>query len=142
MAETIELEIISFNEVTLRSEIKDLYIPAFLGEAGVKSHHLPYLSLLKAGEISYLDLAGVRHYLYSGEGFLEVKDNRITLIIDAFERGEDFREEELQKKLLASEKRIKSSFQGAITPQELQEELERQKELRLKLEICKKLGKK
>jgi F0F1-type ATP synthase epsilon subunit len=132
MAETIELEIISFNEVTLRSEIKDLYIPAFLA----------YLSLLKAGEISYLDLAGVRHYLYSGEGFLEVKDNRITLIIDAFERGEDFREEELQKKLLASEKRIKSSFQGAITPQELQEELERQKELRLKLEICKKLGKK
>ena len=87
MAETIELEIISFQEVTLRSEIKDLYIPAFLGEAGIKSHHLPYLSLLKAGEISYLDLAGVRHYLYSGEGFLEVKDDRITLIIDTFERS-------------------------------------------------------
>jgi len=141
MAETIELEIISFHEVVLRSEIKDLYIPAFLGEAGVKAHHLPYLSLLKAGEISYLDLAGVRHYLYSGEGFLEVRDDRITLIIDAFERGEDFREGELQKELLASEKRIKSSFQGDITPQELQEELTRQKELRLKLEICKKIGK-
>ena len=142
MAETIELEIISFHEVILRSEISDLYIPAFLGEAGVKSHHLPYLSLLKAGEISYLDLAGVRHYLYSGEGFLEVKDNRITLIIDTFERGEDFQEDELQKELLASEKRVKSSFQGAITPLELQEELARQKELRLKLDICKKLGKK
>ena len=142
MAETIELEIISFQEVILRSEISDLYIPAFLGEAGVKSHHLPYLSLLKAGEISYLDLAGVRHYLYSGEGFLEVKDNRITLIIDTFERGEDFQAAELQKKLLASESRIKSSFQGAITPLELQDELALQKELRLKLDICKKLGKK
>jgi F-type H+-transporting ATPase subunit epsilon len=142
MAETIELEIISFHEVILRSEIKDLYIPAFMGEAGVMSHHLPYLSLLKAGEISYLDLAGVRHYLYSGEGFLEVKDNRITLIIDTLERGEDFQEEELQEKLSASEKRVKSSFQGAITPLELQEELARQKELRLKLGICKKLRKK
>ena len=142
MAETIEFEIISFHEIALRSEIKDLYIPAFLGEAGVKSHHLPYLSLLKAGEISYLDLAGVRHYLYSGEGFLEVKDNRITLIIDTFERGEDFQEEDLQKKLLESEKRVKSSFQGTITPLELQAELARQKELRLKLDICKKLGKK
>ena len=142
MAETIELEIISFHEVILRSEIKDLYIPAFMGEAGVMSHHLPYLSLLKAGEISYLDLAGVRHYLYSGEGFLEVKDNRITLIIDTVERGEDFQEEELQKKLLESEKRVKSSFQGAITPLELQEELARQKELRLKLGICRKLRKK
>jgi len=142
MAETIELEIISFHEVTLRSEIKDLYIPAFFGEAGVKSHHLPYLSLLKAGEISYLDLAGVRHYLYSGEGFMEVKDNRITLIIDTFERGEDFKAEELQEKLSASEMKVKSSFQGAITPLELQEELVRQKELRLKLDICRKLSKK
>ena len=120
MAETIDLEIISFNEVFLRSEIKDLYIPAFFGEAGVKSDHLPYLSLLKAGEISYLDMAGTRHYLYCGEGFLEVRDNRITLIIDAIERGEDLRAEELQEKLRASDMRITSSFQGAITPLELQ----------------------
>ncbi len=142
MAEPIELEIISFNEIFLRSEIKDLYIPAFWGEAGVKSNHLPYLSLLKPGEISYLDMAGVRHYLYSGEGFLEVRDNRITLIIDTIERGEDFKTEELQKKLAVSESRVKSSFQGDITPLELQEELARQKELRLKLDICNKIGKK
>jgi F-type H+-transporting ATPase subunit epsilon len=142
MAETIELEIISFHDITLRSEVQDLFIPAFLGEAGVKSNHLPYLSLLKAGEISYLDLAGVRHYLYSGEGFLEVKDNRITLIIDVFERGEDLLEDDLLKKLAASEKKVKSSFQGAITPLELQQELEGQKELRIKLGICRKLAKK
>jgi F-type H+-transporting ATPase subunit epsilon len=138
MAETIELEIISFQDVFLRSEIRDLYIPAFFGEAGVMSNHLPYLSLLKAGEISYLDLDGVRHYLYSGEGFLEVRDNRITLIIDAVERGEDFRAEELQEKLAISEMRIKSP----ITPLELQGELARQKEWRLKLDICRKIGKK
>jgi F-type H+-transporting ATPase subunit epsilon len=139
MAGAIELEIINAREVVLRVEIKDLYIPAFLGEAGVLSHHLPYLSLLKAGEISYLDLDGERHFLYSGEGFLEVRDDRITLILDAFERGEDLREETLQKQLRETEARIQSSFQGAITPAELQLELARQKELRLKLAICKKI---
>jgi F-type H+-transporting ATPase subunit epsilon len=139
MADPIELEIITSREVVLRVEIKDLYIPAFLGEAGVLSHHLPYLSLLKAGEISYLDLDGTRHYLFSGEGFLEVRDNRIALLIDTFERGEDLRGEDLQKQLQETETRIKSSFQGAITPSELQEELQRQKELRLKLAICKKI---
>ncbi|MCJ7524658.1 MAG: F0F1 ATP synthase subunit epsilon, partial [Candidatus Aminicenantes bacterium] len=107
--------------------------------AGVLSHHLPYLSMLKAGEISYLDLDGTRHYLYSGEGFLEVRDNRITLIIDVFERGEDLMEEDLQKQMQEAEKLIKSSFQGAITPSELQVELLRQRELRLKLAICKKI---
>jgi len=139
MADAIELEIISSSEVVLRAEIRDLYIPAFLGEAGVLSHHLPYLSLLKAGEISYLDMDGERHFLYSGEGFLEVRDNRIALIIDTFERGEDLREETLQKQLQESEARIQSSFRGAITPVELQLELARQLELRLKLSICKKI---
>jgi F-type H+-transporting ATPase subunit epsilon len=142
MAESIELEIISSNEVFLRSEVRDLFIPAFLGEAGIKSHHLPYLSLLKAGEISYLDLSGIRHFLYGSEGFLEVRDNRITLILDAIERGEDFSEERLQAELAESDRRIKSSFQGAITPEDLQQELERQKELRLKLAMRRKMGKK
>ncbi|MBU4269050.1 MAG: F0F1 ATP synthase subunit epsilon [Acidobacteria bacterium] len=139
MADAIELEIITSREVVLRTEIKDLYIPAFLGEAGVLSHHLPYLSLLNAGEISYLKPDGTRLFLFSGEGFLEVRDNRIALIIDTFEHGEDLREEDLQKQMQETEKRIKSSFQGAITPSELQVELLRQRELRLKLAICKKI---
>jgi len=139
MADPIELEIMTSNEVVLRTAIKDLYIPAFLGEAGVLSHHLPYLSLLNAGEISYLDLDGTRHYLFSGPGFLEVRDNRIALIIDAFVRGEDLREEDLQKQMQETEARIKSSFRGAISPAELQDQLARQKELRLKLAICKKI---
>jgi F-type H+-transporting ATPase subunit epsilon len=139
MAGTIELEIITSREVALRAEIQDLYIPAFLGEAGVLSHHLPYLTLLKAGEISYLDAAGTRHFLYSGEGFLEVRDDRVALIIDDFVRGEDLREEDLRKKLLEAEARIQSSFKGAITPDELQVQLALQRELQLKLTICKKM---
>ena len=139
MAGTIDLEIITSSEVVLRAEIQDLYIPAFLGEAGVLSHHLPYLTLLKAGEISYLDSAGTRHFLYSGEGFLEVRDDRIALIIDDYVRGEELNEDELKKRLLESEARIRSSFKGAITPDELQAELARQREFQLKLAICKKM---
>ena len=139
MAGAIELEIITSRDVALRAEIKDLYIPAFLGEAGVLSHHLPYITLLMAGEISYLDMTGTRHYLYSGEGILEVRDDRIALIIEDFVRGEDLREEELRKSLQQAEARIQSSFKGAITPDELQVELARQRELQLKLAICKKM---
>lgn len=139
MPDAIELDIITSREVVLRAEVQDLYIPAFLGEAGVLSHHLPYLTLLKAGEVSYLDMAGTRHYLYSGEGFLEVRDNRLALIIDDLTRGEDLREEELQRQLREAEARIQSSFKGALTPEELQVELARQKELQLKLAICRKV---
>ena len=139
MAATIELEIITSHEVVLRVAIQDLYIPAFLGEAGVLSRHLPYLTLLKPGEISYLDAAGTRHYLYSGEGFLEVRDDRLSLIIDDFVRGEDLREDDLRQRQLETEARIKSSFKGALAPDELQVELARQRELDLKLAICRKM---
>jgi F-type H+-transporting ATPase subunit epsilon len=139
MAGAIELEIITSREVVLRAEIQDLYIPAFLGEAGVLSHHLPYITLLAGGEISYLDLEGKRHFLYCSEGFLEVRDDRLALIIDDFERGEDLREEELHRRLRETEARIQSSFKGAITPDELQAELARQRELHLKLAICRKM---
>jgi len=139
MAGAIELEIITSREVALRVEVKDLYIPAFLGEAGVLSHHLPYLTLLKAGEISYLDMDGKRHFLYSGEGFLEVRDDRLSLIIDDFVRGEDLREDDLRQRQLETEARIKSSFKGALAPDELQVELARQRELDLKLAICRKM---
>jgi F-type H+-transporting ATPase subunit epsilon len=139
MPGAIELEIITSREVVLRAEIRDLYIPAFLGEAGVLSHHLPYLTLLRAGEISYLDMTGKRHYLYSGEGFLEARDDRIALIVDDFVRGEDLREEELRRKLHETEARIQSSFKGALTPEQLQTELAVQRELQLKLAICKKM---
>ena len=139
MADAIKLEIITSREVVLRADVRDLYIPAYLGEAGVLAHHLPYLTLLKAGEISYLDTADARHYLYSGDGFLEVRDNRVGLIIDDFVRGEDLNGEELRQRLQETEARIQSSFKGAITPDELQVELERQRELNHKLAICEKI---
>lgn len=139
MAGALQLEIITSREVALRADVQDLYIPAYLGEAGVLSHHLPYMTLLKAGEISYLDTSGARHYLYSGEGFLEVRDDRVALIIDDFVRGEDLDEEELRQRLQETEARIQSSFKGAITPEELQVELARQKEIQAKLAICGKI---
>ena len=139
MAGALQLEIITSREVALRADVQDLYIPAYLGEAGVLSHHLPYLTLLKAGEISYLDTSGARHYLYSGEGFLEVRDDRVALIIDDFVRGEDLDEEELRRRLQETEARIQSSFKGAITPEELQVELVQQREIQAKLAICGKI---
>jgi hypothetical protein len=54
-------------------------------------------------------------------------------------RGEDLREEDLRKRLQETEARIQSSFKGAITPDELQTELARQRQLQLQLAICKKM---
>jgi len=139
MSGEIDLEVVASTAVLLRDKIKDLYIPAYYGEAGVLSHHLPYLSILKTGEISYLDLADNRHYFFIEGGFMEVKGDKIVLIVDALEWGDELDGEALQTQLAETQTRIQSSFTGGITPEELAKELDKQRILSLKLDIVRKV---
>ena len=64
MPENMELEIVSSTADVFKTEIKELYIPAHLGKAGILENHLPYLSLVNPGELYYKDQNGKHHYLY------------------------------------------------------------------------------
>jgi len=138
MSDLLELEILTANTVVVREKIIDLYIPAFYGEAGILAHHLPYISVLKAGEVSFLDAASRRHYFYLENGFLEVRDNRIVIMADHLEKAAEMSEADLQNRIKETEARIKSSFTGALTPEELALELDRQKTLQIKWTLFKK----
>lgn len=137
----MKLEIVAGTEVALSTEVADLYIPAFYGQAGILSRHLPFVSLLTAGELSYLDPRGRRHYLFIEGGVLKVENDAIRLLCDSFRKGEDFVAADLQKELVATQQKIKTAFQGAITPDELDRELKREKILRIQLAIAKKAKK-
>jgi len=138
MSEKMILEIVSSTGEIEKARIKDLYMPAYLGQAGILHDHLPYISILKFGDISYTDLNNKKHYLFIYDGIVEVINNKITLISDSIEKGEDFDRKEVELKLKEVERRIQSSFKGEITPEELDEALEEKKKLKIKLNICKK----
>jgi F-type H+-transporting ATPase subunit epsilon len=138
MTETIELEIVSSQKVALTVKVTDLYIPAYYGEAGILENHLPYISLLKMGEISYSDVKGNRHYMFIEDGFLESAKNKIVIVSDSIEHGEDMDEESISAQLDEVTKKIKASVKGEITPEELQEALESQRRLQVKANIIKK----
>lgn len=70
--EKIQLNIISAEEASLTTEITELYIPAYYGEAGILENHLPFIAMLGAGEVSYKDISGKKHYLFVNSGFLEL----------------------------------------------------------------------
>lgn len=142
MAESIELEILSSAAVPFKTGIKELYIPAYLGKAGVLENHLPYITLIKAGEIYYLDREDQKHYLYIKEGFLEVLKNKITLISDSIEKGEELKRADLDEGLAQAVQVIKAAqkVSGDIAPEELQKALKKQREFTTKLEILDKIG--
>ena len=142
MSENIELEIITSTEKPIRTEIKDLYIPAYFGEAGILQNHLPYLSLLNFGEVSYKDIQDITHYLFIHDGFVEVKDNKIVIISDTIERGEDFDRSDIETKLNELNNKIESSKKGEITPEELEDALVEQLKLKIKFNIIQKISRK
>ena len=142
MPENIELEIITSTEKPFRTEIKDLYIPAYLGKVGILKNHLPYLSLLNYGEVSYKDIKDISHYLFIQDGIVEVKENKIVIITDSIERGEEFDQSEIEAKLNEINSRIESSKKGEITPEELEEALIEQLKLKIKFNITQKITKK
>jgi len=141
MSDTIQLQVVTYADTELDVGIKDLYIPAYLGEAGILEDHKPYISLLQSGEVAYTDVMDRKHYLYIREGFIEVLDNKVSIICDSMKKGEDLDREEIEAKLKELDARIKSSIKGEITPGELDEALIEYREFEKKQKIIKKLNK-
>lgn len=139
MSDTIQLQVVTYAETGLDAGVKELYIPASLGEAGILENHKPYISLLKSGEVAYTDVMNKKCYLYIGEGFIEVRDNKVSIICDSMEKGEALDKGEIEAKLKELETRIKSSLKGEITPEELDEALVEQREFEIKQKIIKKI---
>lgn len=142
MPESMELEVVTSTADVYKAEIKELYIPAYLGKAGILENHLPYISLINAGEIYYKDINDKNHYLYIKDGFLEVRDNKIVLLSDSLEKGEDFDKSQIEEKLHEINGIIKASLTtaGGITAGRLDEALKEKQEFDIKHNILQKLA--
>ncbi|MEN8223486.1 MAG: ATP synthase F1 subunit epsilon [Acidobacteriota bacterium] len=136
MADPIELEVITATETAVKESILELYIPAYYGEAGILANHLPYISILKFGEISYLDLEKKNHYLYIENGFMEVRNNRIVIISDLTLKGENIDQNDTDSALEEINKKIRSASEGDITAAELKTAIIEQKKLTAKSVIA------
>ncbi|MFC2155074.1 ATP synthase F1 subunit epsilon [Acidobacteriota bacterium] len=138
----MELEVVTSTADVYKAEIKELYIPAYLGKTGILENHLPYISLIDAGEIYYKDINDKNHYLYINDGFLEVQKNKIVLLSDSLEKGEDFDKSQIEDKLKEIDQIITSSksLKAEISPDTLDKALQDQKEFKIKLEIVDKIG--
>jgi F-type H+-transporting ATPase subunit epsilon len=148
MAHTIHLEIVTSTATAIKANIKELYIPAYLGKAGVMEDHKPYISLLQPGEICYTDVQDKKHYLYIHDGFMEVNENKIVIISDSVEKGEALVKDEIEQKLSDLDKNIKnySKLQAGMSEQEMKDipaklevAIKEQQEYTAKLEIVQKV---
>ena len=63
--------------------------PAVQGPVTILVHHAPYLTTLEPGELAVGLEGGERQSYAIGGGFMEVSDDRVTVLADSAERAEE-----------------------------------------------------
>ena len=85
----LKFKIVTPEKVIYENEISQVTIPTMNGEITILPHHIPLVSVLKAGELKIKDKDGEHNLAVSG-GFLEVRgNNEIIILADHAERVAD-----------------------------------------------------
>lgn len=81
MPKTIQLEMITPEEIVLQAPVEFVALPAREGEMGVLPGHEPYWVELKAGEVRVISGENTQSFAVSG-GFAEIVRDRISIFAE------------------------------------------------------------
>lgn len=91
------LSLVTPEKIHYDLEAKSLIVPGSEGYLGILSHHAPLITVLKPGRLEFLDSDDKMHLLSISVGFLEVSDNRATILADAVEEADSIDIDRAQK---------------------------------------------
>jgi F-type H+-transporting ATPase subunit epsilon len=86
--ERLYLEIATPERLMVDQEVDMVEAPGTAGEFGILPGHVAFLTTLDHGEVRFMSEGRTRFVAISG-GFAEVVDNKVTLLLDTAEFGEE-----------------------------------------------------
>ena len=101
----IFLEVITPDKVLVSKEVDMVVAPGVEGEFGVLEDHAAFLSGIVPGELRYT-VDGKTEYCAVMEGFAEVSNNKVSVLVDAAEKAEDIDVERAKKALERAQRRL------------------------------------
>ena len=110
---TFSLKIISTDKVFYDGKCEYLVIPTIDGEKGILAHHENMVIAIEVGEAKMQMEDGTWETLAVGTGFLEVVNNRVTMLVQTAEKPEeiDARRAEERREVMEEKLRQKQSIQ-------------------------------
>lgn len=96
----LHLDIVTPEKKIHSEEADEVIVPTPSGQIGILPHHISLLTKIAPGELTIKN-AGKEHILAITGGFLEVSDNKVTILAEYAIRSEDIevgKAEEAQKK--------------------------------------------
>ena len=88
MAEKIQLEVVTPERRVLAEPVDMVNVPGLGGELGILPGHTPLISQLQTGVLTYVQEGKSFPLLVSG-GFVEVRDDHVSVLADIAERPEE-----------------------------------------------------
>ncbi len=80
-----KLSIVSPERILFEDEVVSLVVPGGEGYLGILSNHAPLISTLKVGEIKFRDKDNKELWMATSGGFIEVSNNKATILADTAE---------------------------------------------------------
>jgi len=81
------LEVVTPSEVVLDQEVREMIAPGTEGYFGVLPGHLPFVTTLDIGELTYRQDGEEQHLVVSG-GYAEIRRESVVILADSAERPE------------------------------------------------------
>ena len=79
---TMKLEIITPENIIYSGDVESVIAPGMEGELGILPHHAALMTSLKCGDIT-VTVEGINNRYPVSGGFLEVIDNKVTILADS-----------------------------------------------------------
>ena len=103
---TFYLRVISSNKVFFDDKVTKFVLPLEDGEMAVLPHHENMIIATSIGEIRIDTPDGKKILGVVGEGFAQIVNNRVTMLVDSAERPEDIDKNRAEAARIRAEERL------------------------------------
>lgn len=106
---TFFLQIIATDKVFYKGPCRKLILPLMDGEKAVLPHHEDMVIAVNVGEMRLMDEKGEWIHGVVGSGFVQIINNRVTLLVETAERPEDIDERRAEEARERAEEQLRQS---------------------------------
>ncbi|MFH1647745.1 MAG: F0F1 ATP synthase subunit epsilon [Chloroflexota bacterium] len=103
---SLKVDIVTAERVVYSEDVEAVIAPGIEGQLGILPHHAPLMTILQAGEL-VVRRGGKEDVMAITGGFLEVRPDRVIILADAAERGEEIDIERAEAAKKRAEERIR-----------------------------------
>ena len=108
----LKVEIVTAEQLVYSEEdVDQLLVPGVEGELGVLTLHAPLLTMIQPGVLRIVKGDEEVEMAITG-GFIEVRNNRITILADAAERAEEIDEVRAEEARRSAQRRLEEGEPG------------------------------